>query len=311
MIATLITNLRLNENNMMAKIPTNKKAGAIKAILVVLAGICAVIGLLVFALIAGCVGLFNYGMNMAEEEMKSDLRHDVVLVKHIGEIKEIDMELMESAKQSSNTDEEIFLLKVVGSKASGLIKLTTSKSEKNGKIITKSTRTLELDTGKIIKLPLAVGIWNAVDAGHIESIEMLLNEGVDVNSEDDQGWSVLDQALASNNKECIDLIKSKGGESNASKASFIASGIGDLEAVKIHLESGVDVNLKDGSGWTALHYASDRKNVASFLIQKGAKLNAMNDDDDTPLDKAIEWEDSETADLIRKHGGKTWEELNL
>ena len=296
---------------MMAKIPTNKKAGAIKAILVVLAGICAVIGLLVFGLIAGCVGLFNYGMNMAEEEMKLDLRHDVVLVKHIGEIEEIDMEFMESAKQSSNTDEEVFLLKVVGSKAGGLIKFKTSKSEKNGKIITESIRTLELDTGEIIKLPLAVGIWNAVDSGHIESIEMLLNEGVDVNSEDDQGWSVLDQALASNNKECIDLIKSKGGKSNANKSIFIASGIGDLEAVKIHLESGVDVNLKDDSGWTALHYASDRKNVASLLIQKGAKLNAMNADDDTPLDKAIEWEDSETADLIRKHGGKTWEELNL
>ena len=296
---------------MMAKIPTNKKAGAIKAILVVLAGIFAVIGLLVFGLIAGCVGLFNYGMNMAEEEMKLDLRHDVVLVKHIGEIEEIDMEFMESAKQSSNTDEEVFLLKVVGSKAGGLIKFKTSKSEKNGKIITESIRTLELDTGEIIKLPLAVGIWNAVDSGHIESIEMLLNEGVDVNSEDDQGWSVLDQALASNNKECIDLIKSKGGKSNANKSIFIASGIGDLEAVKIHLESGVDVNLKDDSGWTALHYASDRKNVASLLIQKGAKLNAMNADDDTPLDKAIEWEDSETADLIRKHGGKTWEELNL
>ena len=296
---------------MMAKISSNKKVGAIKAILVVLAGICAVIGLLVFGLIAGCVGLFNYGMNMAEEEMKLDLRHDVVLVKHVGEIEEIDMEFMESAKQSSNTDEEVFLLKVVGSKASGLIKFKTSKSEKNGKIITESIRTLELDTGEIIKLPLAVGIWNAVDSGHIESIEMLLNEGVDVNSEDDQGWSVLDQALASNNKECIDLIKSKGGKSNANKSIFIASGIGDLEAVKIHLESGVDVNLKDDSGWTALHYASDRKNVASLLIQKGAKLNAMNADDDTPLDKAIEWEDSETADLIRKHGGKTWEELNL
>tara|TARA_B100001540_G_scaffold88791_1_gene80337 strand:+ start:635 stop:1567 length:933 start_codon:yes stop_codon:yes gene_type:complete len=310
-MVTLITNLKLNENNMMAKISSNKKVGAIKAILVVLAGICAIIGLLVFGLIAGCVGLFNYGMNMAEEEMKLDLRHDVVLVKHIGEIEEIDMEFMESAKQSSNTDEEVFLLKVVGSKAGGLIKFKTSKSEKNGKIITESIRTLELDTGEIIKLPLAVGIWNAVDSGHIESIEMLLNEGVDVNSEDDQGWSVLDQALASNNKECIDLIKSKGGKSNANKSIFIASGIGDLEAVKIHLESGVDVNLKDDSGWTALHYASDRKNVASLLIQKGAKLNAMNADDDTPLDKAIEWEDSETADLIRKHGGKTWEELNL
>ena len=60
--------------------------------------------------------------------------------------------------------------------------IKTDLFEKNGKIITESIRTLELDTGEIIKLPLAVGIWNAVDSGHIESIEMLLNELSSMNS---------------------------------------------------------------------------------------------------------------------------------
>jgi len=295
---------------MTVKSSSKKPISLFKTVIIVLSGICAAIGLLVFTLIAGCVGLFSYGMNMAEEEMKSDLKHDIVAVKHLGEIKEVDMELIESAGQT-NPDEEIFLLKVVGSKASGFIKFTNIKSEKNGELITTSTRTLELDNGKIIKLPLAVGIWNAVEMEHIESIQQLIEQGVDVNSEDDQGWTVLDQALATKNDECIDLIKSKGGRSNAKKSIFIASGIGDLEAVKYHLKSGADVNSKNSSGWTALHFASDRKNVASLLIQKGAELNVLNDDDDTPLDKAIEWEDSETADLIRKHGGKTWEELEL
>jgi hypothetical protein len=40
-------------------------------------------------------------------------------------------------------------------------------------------------------------------------------------------------------------------------------------------------------------------------LAAGADVNAKNLDGDTPLDYA----DDETADLLRKHGGKTSEEL--
>ena len=53
---------------------------------------------------------------------------------------------------------------------------------------------------------------------------------------------------------------------------------GNIEAVKQHLAAGTDVNAKDVNGYT-------------------------------PLDWAIFNKDTETADLIRKHGGKTGEEL--
>jgi len=50
--------------------------------------------------------------------------------------------------------------------------------------------------------------------------------------------------------------------------------------------------------------------VAELLIAKGADVNAKMDvnanvNGETPLDEA----DGETADLLRKHGGKTGEEL--
>ena len=61
----------------------------------------------------------------------------------------------------------------------------------------------------------------------------------------------------------------------------------------------------------AIEKSLNDKGVLTLQLNRPEVLNAMNADDDTPLDKAIEWEDSETADLIRKHGGKTWEELNL
>ena len=149
----------------------------------------------------------------------------------------------------------------------------------------------------------------AAGEGHKEIVELLITAGVDVNSKNDQGWSVLDMALTTKNKECIALIKAHGGKSNANQSVFIASGIGDIEAVKQHFTSGADVNVRDDNGWTALHYASDRKIIARFLIGKGAKLNAINNDGETPLDRAIDWEDSETADLLRKHGAKTGAEL--
>ena len=53
----------------------------------------------------------------------------------------------------------------------------------------------------------------------------------------------------------------------------------NLEAVKQHIAAGADVNAKDVNGYT-------------------------------PLDWAIFNKDTETANLLRKHGGKTGEELD-
>ena len=57
---------------------------------------------------------------------------------------------------------------------------------------------------------------------------------------------------------------------------------GDLAGVQAELDKGVDVNAKD-KGW-------DKDGI-------------------TPLDTAITFGYDETADLLRKHGGKTKKEL--
>ena len=49
------------------------------------------------------------------------------------------------------------------------------------------------------------------------------------------------------------------------------------------------------------------KEVVELLIAKGADVNAKGWDGRTPVDYAIRKE--EIADLLRKHGGKTGEEL--
>jgi cytohesin len=51
------------------------------------------------------------------------------------------------------------------------------------------------------------------------------------------------------------------------------------------------------------------KEIAKLLIEKGADVNAKDDFGRTPLDLAIQKSRTETIDLLRKHGGKTGEEL--
>ena len=82
---------------------------------------------------------------------------------------------------------------------------------------------------------------------------------------------------------------------------------GNIEAVKQHLADGGDVNVKGDGGRTPLHEAAieGHTEVVELLIDKGADVNAMDDTGRTPLDYA----EGETADLLRKHGGKTGEEL--
>ena len=82
---------------------------------------------------------------------------------------------------------------------------------------------------------------------------------------------------------------------------------GDIQAIKQHLVDGMDVNAKDADGWTPLSTAAHEghREVAELLITEGADVNETNGSGETPLDYAK----GETADLLRKHGGKTGEEL--
>jgi len=89
-----------------------------------------------------------------------------------------------------------------------------------------------------------------------------------------------------------------------------AARTGNIQAVKQHLDAGTDVDAKDGFGLgrTPLHFAAreGHKKIVELLIDKGADMNAKANDGTTPLDMA---DDKETADLLRKHGGKTRKEL--
>ena len=93
----------------------------------------------------------------------------------------------------------------------------------------------------------------------------------------------------------------------ANRALIEATATGNVEAIKKAIADGADVNVKAVGGGTLLFIAAHEghRQVAELLIAEGADVNEMNGSGETPLN----WAKGETADLLRKHGGKTKEEL--
>jgi len=95
------------------------------------------------------------------------------------------------------------------------------------------------------------------------------------------------------------------------------------EIAALLIASGADVNAKSTGGWTPLHYVTefscedlakcDPQLTVEQLIVKGADVNSMNEDRETPLDllstDELKGVTAKIAILLRKHGGKTGEEL--
>ena len=86
-----------------------------------------------------------------------------------------------------------------------------------------------------------------------------------------------------------------------------AVALGNNEAVKQHLTAGTDVNAKDESGWTPLHWAASKvhNKTAKLLIKEGADVNVVNIDGLSPLDYA----ENETFGFLIDHGAKSGAEL--
>jgi ankyrin repeat protein len=94
------------------------------------------------------------------------------------------------------------------------------------------------------------------------------------------------------------LLVSCAGEENLkadklNKSFLEASGRGDLENVKNHLEVGADINSRNADGNTAVHLAVENEDTSllKLLVEKEADLNIKNTKGMTPLHQAIQMMD--------------------
>ena len=74
--------------------------------------------------------------------------------------------------------------------------------------------------------------------------------------------------------------------------------------VRALLERGADVNARQQQGWMPLHEAAGggKLEILDLLLEHGAKLNAKNDEGKTPLAIAMERGQTAAANELRKRG---------
>ena len=136
-------------------------------------------------------------------------------------------------------------------------------------------------------------LYSQCKDGDIHGVKWHLEQGADVNAPY-KNTTLLLEAVSYDHKEIVELLIDKGAE----------------------------LNIKDDDGVTPLHEAVrsiSHKDIIELLITNGADINAKTKRGSTPLDWAQEANEDdsledkadfrELAYKLRKHGGKTGEEL--
>ena len=148
-----------------------------------------------------------------------------------------------------------------------------------------------------------------------EIAEVLIAAGADVNAKNNRDMTPLHEAALSGRKEVAELLIAKSADVNAKRNDgktplALAIRWNKTEIAELLIANGADVNAKQVDGITPLHRAAhEGYKIVKLLIAEGADVNAKDEDGYTPLDLAIRLRHPETADLLRKHGGKTKKEL--
>ena len=136
----------------------------------------------------------------------------------------------------------------------------------------------------VLVVGCGTSLYEAAEEGKIEEVKQLLADGADVNSKTD---SYLETPL------------------------HFAAENGQKEVAELLIDKGADVNANAKWERTPLHSTAKtgQKSIIELLITAGANVNAKDFENKTPLDEAINYKHTEAANLLRKHGGKTSEEL--
>lgn len=114
-------------------------------------------------------------------------------------------------------------------------------------------------------------LMTATSENDLEQIELLIEEGADINEQDEEGSTALDWAIFSGHYEAAELLLEKGADPNTVdiyEATPLITAVfnENAEMVKLLLEHGADPTFENSEGMKAYDYAKDYGNETIMKI---------------------------------------------
>lgn len=148
-------------------------------------------------------------------------------------------------------------------------------------------------------------LW-AVESNRTHRIAKLLETGANPNMHDRQGETLLMLAARNKNPKIGTLLLEGGADPNlrnkyGETAAMLASYYGQLELIKQLYAKGASI---DHDGWNPLIYAASKgyKEIVAFLLDYGARVNAVTENGTTALMMAARGNHYNTVELLLKRG---------
>jgi ankyrin repeat protein len=158
-----------------------------------------------------------------------------------------------------------------------VLKMLLDRGADPNKVYTKKIPPREAQ-GDIKVLAGATPLYRATKSTDLSAIRLLMAKGAD------PSIALLDQTTP------LMVAAGMGTPLVATEDALTGGDKGDpLDAIKLFVKAGADVNAANNQGFTAMHYAAQtgRNSIVEFLAANGAKLDLKNKADKTPLDLAM------------------------
>jgi ankyrin repeat protein len=153
----------------------------------------------------------------------------------------------------------------------------------------------------------------AVRNGDVRLARWLISKGADVNGRDEDGDLILMAAvrfLNEHDEEMVRLLETSGAQTDDVTKFMTAAFLNRADVVEQMLQSGLDPNVKDRDGDTALSAATQRGNVETVkvLLKHGTNPHTVNKNGLAVLDWALQCTNyarrKEVLVLLQKYGVK-------
>ncbi|HEX9242334.1 MAG TPA: ankyrin repeat domain-containing protein [Anaeromyxobacter sp.] len=160
----------------------------------------------------------------------------------------------------------------------------------------------------------ALNVFEAATTGNARRLKTILGQSRKrVNDANEEGFTPLGLAAFFGHVEAVKVLLESGADVNRKEASRFqntavdaAVSGGHPDVVRVLLAAGANPNVRSEANYTTLHKAAAHGNleVVRMLLDRGADPTATRDGGNTPLDDAREKGHPAVAELLRERGAK-------